>query len=108
MGCSVGCGVGCGVGGDVRNWFRGFLLWLLFHTPLSIEGEVDIAGIWGKGVDLWATFFSDKVDERDTSLANAVPPTSETLEAMGRDIQGLRNGWLGRILLGRPKDKSQG
>ena len=69
---------------------------------------MDIAGIWGKGVDLGATFFSNKVDERDTSLADVVPPTGEALEAMGRDIQGLCNGWLGRILLGRPKDESQG
>ena len=68
---------------------------------------MDIAGIWGKGVDLRAAFFSDKVNERDTSLANVVPPTGETLETMGRDVQGLRNGWLSRILLGGPKDESQ-
>jgi len=69
---------------------------------------VDIASIRREGVNLWATFFSDEVDEGDAGLANVVPSTGEALETMGRYIQSLCNGRLGRILLGRPKDKSQG
>ena len=96
------------VGGGVDDRLHGLLLWLLFDPLLSIEGKVDIASIWREGVDLWATLFSDKVDESDTSLADVVPSTSETLKAMGRDVEGLCNSWLGRILLGRPEDESQG
>ena len=96
------------MGNDVGGVLCGLLLWLLFGALLSIKGEVDIASIWRKGVDLWATFFSDKVDEGDASLANVVPSASETLETMGRDVQGLCNCWLGRILLRGPKDESQG
>lgn len=100
MGCDVGCDVGAGL--------REFLLWLVFDPFLSIEGEVDIAGVRRKGVHFLATFFSDEVDEGNTSLVNVIPSTSETLKTMGRDIQGLRNGWLGRILLGGPENESQG
>jgi hypothetical protein len=100
--------MGSSVGVDVSGRLHELLLWLLFDALLSIEGEVDITGIWREGVDLWATFFSGKVDEGDTSLADVVPSTSETLKAMGRDVQGLCNSWLGRILLGRPEDESQG
>jgi len=100
--------VGGSVGGDVGDRLHGLLLWLLFDTLLSIEGKVDIASIWRESVNLWATLFSDKVDEGDTSFADVVPSTSETLKAMGRDIEGLCDGWLGRILLGRSEDESQG
>lgn len=87
MGCNVGC--------EISRGLRGFLLWLIFNTLLSIEGEMDIANIWRESIDLCATFFGDEVDESDTSLANAVPPTGEALETMGRDVEGLCNGWLG-------------
>jgi len=96
------------VGGDVGSGLRRLFLWLLFNILLSIEGKVNIASIRRKGVDLWATFFGDKVYKSDTSLANVVPSTSEALKAMGRDIQSLCDGRLGRILLGWSKDESQG
>lgn len=100
MGCNMGCDINCGL--------SGLLLWLIFDGLLSIEGEVDITNIRWESVDLCATFFGDEIGESDTSFANVIPPAGEALKTMGRDVESLCNSGLGRILLGRPEDESQG
>lgn len=100
--------MGCNEGSDISCRLQGFLLWLIFDALLSIEGEVDIANIWREGVDLCAAFFGDEVDKSDAGFANIVPSTGETLKAVGRDVEGLSDGWLGRILLGGSKYEGQG